>query len=1134
MEDYSKKAKLYDAFISYRHMEFDKAVADKLQKLLEKYIPPSSIVSRSERKKLRLFRDETELASSSNLSDEIKRALESSRYLIVICSKATKDSQWCQQEIEYFKELNNGSVSNILTLLIEGEPSEVFPEELRFETYTYEDGKGNLSTETKKVEPLATNIIAPTRKESFKKLEQEYLRLVAPLLGCRYDDLYNRNQRRRNKRNLLIAASLIVFLALFAIYSSIMMIQINTQRAEAQANYEEAEKQRLLAVINLEEAETQRAEAETQRAEAETQRAEADIQRELAVHNLEEVKYLILSNAIDYAERLNEQGARSRAGAVLLSVYENIDDSREDADFLYSRFRDVALDTLFYGDDALPFVRQELSGEIKQITPVAEHGYAIVTTADYLYQVNLDNGDIQATIPAPEGDQFYMIDIHDAYIFAITRDRKVFVIDGITHEQSELLEEPLRYYIGDNVAAIKYNENIPALIIVNYRSGRFYNNPESITYVSSEEDELFTKIILTIIPFDSGRLDSRKEDIQLLVYRADSKFWRRNRFRMSENGRFLAFVNQQASVVSFDRDGYWTAMGRVINSEIMVIDLDIFCPTLDPSTNNERMISIIDCRFNDEYNFYISRVSISNQGILKIDGNILTEEEKLVIDLEYSTQRTIVYDWKNNEILFNEQLASESFDSWTCHFLEIADQYRYEFLFYLLSYDGAGTFVRKESPDVITLLEEARERHGPEYEKRTFVHELSTDRWLLYLSVQEEYSSIQIYYLGRVFEISEKFRIPSGFEITQSFVYDRSGLLYRNVSVVLVGEMYDRSKVLLLQPEWRVLDEARAKIEMQTLDTTTSSGAMMLEPGRLFIGHPNGVLMMYNFGAFPESEDEKMKHWRSVRWDNVVLIGGEETNIILQSAIDATSIRTIAYNEVRTLMFGREVDGGVNKRVYSIWNLETGEVKGSFCSSDFLPEGSTSSNFRVRINSTFTYAIVEIRELGSVTYYIVEASSGEILYQYDYYREIEVGESWSFFGIGVVPNVIWIFHPDTLLLEEIDVLEGKIIKQRYVSERIEHEYAFGSGYMDAFYHMGSDIIIFEGSNSYIYSFTSGKTIFSGDMNEVKLDTSAIYSGFPLTRIPLEAEALFEVLSRSSFVGTMTERDLRETGLYIFD
>ena len=127
------------------------------------------------------------------------------------------------------RNLHNGSVANILTLLIEGEPSEVFPGELRFETYTYEDDNDNLITGTKEVEPLATNIIAPTRKESFKKLNQEYLRLVAPLLGCRYDDLYNRNQRRRNRRNLLIAASLIVFLALFGIYSSIMMFQINTQ-----------------------------------------------------------------------------------------------------------------------------------------------------------------------------------------------------------------------------------------------------------------------------------------------------------------------------------------------------------------------------------------------------------------------------------------------------------------------------------------------------------------------------------------------------------------------------------------------------------------------------------------------------------------------------------------------------------------------------------------------------------------------------------------------------------------------------------------------------------------------------------------------------------------------------------------
>ena len=1121
-------------------MEFDKAVADKLQRLLEKYVPPVSIVPKSERKKLRLFRDETELASSSNLSDEIKRALESSRFLIVICSKATKDSHWCRQEIEYFKELHNGSVGNILTLLIEGEPAEVFPGELRFETYTYEDDNGNLTTGTKEVEPLATNISAPSRNESFKKLKQEYLRLVAPLLRCRFDDLYNRNQRRRNRRNLLIAASFIVFLALFGIYSSIMMFQINTQRAEAQANYEEAEIQRLLALANLEEAETQRTEAETQRIEAETQRieaeaqrAEADVQRELAVHNLEEVKYLLLSNAIDYAERLNNQGARSRAGAVLKRVYANIDGSRGDAEFLYSRFRDVALDTLFYMDESLPFVRQELSGEIIQITPVAEHGHVIVTTAEYLYQVDIDNGDIQAAFPAPEGDQFYITSVHGTTIFAMTKNRNVnlIAIDGIAQEPPTLLEESIRYYEGDNVATFKFNENISALIIVNYISGWFYNNPESITYISSEEGEMFTKIILTVIPFDLAMMDLRKEDTQVFVYRASRPG---QRFQVSENGRFITFVDQFVQRVSSDRDG-WSAMSVQVNSDIMLIDIDAFCPILDVKTNNQNMLRVIDSRFNGEDYFRIFRFSISNQGILQIDGSI-TEGEYGVSDLEYSTQRTIVYDTESNEILFNEQLASEGSNLLWSPFLEIANQYHYEHQFYLLSYDGSSALVYKASPDVDTLLDEARDFIGAQtdYEMRALTHKLSTDRWLLYLSVQEEDSIVKIFDLDRENDLLGEYKLPNGFNITQSFLYDRSGPIFHDVSIVLVGEMNGRSKVIRLRAALLMIDEARREMEKQTLDIATSSGAMLLEPERLFLGYPNGVLLMYNFGMSPKEEDEEIDSSRSVGFGNIVLIGDGETNVVLQQVTDAIRIETIAYNKDRTLMFGREDDIGAGN-VYSIWSLETGEVIRSFYSTDFLPEESWRNNFSVRINNTFTYTIVEVRERETRTYYIIDASTGETVHLYNYYREVESG-SRTFFGIGATPDVIWIFHPDTLLLEEIDVSDGNVINQRYISKRMEDGGLFNRAwYSGVYYHIGSDIIIFKGSNSYIYSFTSERTIFIGNIDEVELDTSVIYTSFPMiSRIPLEAEALFEVLSRSPFVGTMTERDLKETGLDIFE
>ena len=71
----------YDAFISYRHLPADIAVAEKLQTFLERH-------KKKNGEKLRIFRDRTELPTSSDLGNQIQRALEDSRFLILVCSPA--------------------------------------------------------------------------------------------------------------------------------------------------------------------------------------------------------------------------------------------------------------------------------------------------------------------------------------------------------------------------------------------------------------------------------------------------------------------------------------------------------------------------------------------------------------------------------------------------------------------------------------------------------------------------------------------------------------------------------------------------------------------------------------------------------------------------------------------------------------------------------------------------------------------------------------------------------------------------------------------------------------------------------------------------------------------------------------
>ncbi|NLL68040.1 MAG: TIR domain-containing protein [Clostridiaceae bacterium] len=228
----------YDAFISYRHTEPDKSVAERLHRLLETFKIPKSILKNTNKKKIqRVFRDRDELPTSSNLADNISAALESSEYLIVICSPRTPQSQWVLKEIETFKKLHGQD--KILALLIEGEPKDSFPEQLRFvkEVKTLEDG--SVIESTVEVEPLAADIRAATEKEMFKKLKTEVLRLLAPMLNCTYDDLKQRHKERLVKTILTASISISAFFLAFGSFSTYQAIVINQKSQEISKKSEE-------------------------------------------------------------------------------------------------------------------------------------------------------------------------------------------------------------------------------------------------------------------------------------------------------------------------------------------------------------------------------------------------------------------------------------------------------------------------------------------------------------------------------------------------------------------------------------------------------------------------------------------------------------------------------------------------------------------------------------------------------------------------------------------------------------------------------------------------------------------------------------------------------------------------------
>jgi hypothetical protein len=253
----------YWAFISYSHK--DATVADWLHKKLETYRVPRSLVGTPSRdgtvpaRLIPIFRDREELPTSSQLGDNLQKALEQSRYLVVICSPASAQSRWVEEEIRAFKGWHGRD--RIIALIASGIPNasdgsntgaECFPYSMRFE------GEGPGSTAVR-IEPIAADL-----RPDGDGRPRAFLKIVAGLLGVGFDDLYQREKRREQRRRVLTGAIAVAgVLILATIYWSFRQ-EMGTVRKEAgllTAEYKdirpknkEAEKRILAAVEEVDKA----------------------------------------------------------------------------------------------------------------------------------------------------------------------------------------------------------------------------------------------------------------------------------------------------------------------------------------------------------------------------------------------------------------------------------------------------------------------------------------------------------------------------------------------------------------------------------------------------------------------------------------------------------------------------------------------------------------------------------------------------------------------------------------------------------------------------------------------------------------------------------------------------------------
>lgn len=190
----------YYAFISYT--EKDEKWAEWLQWELEHYNIPAKV--RSEHKELPerirpVFWYKNDLAGA-HLSGAIKKELEQSKYMIVVCSSVSAKKDWVNEEVRIFKdELGRGN--RIIPFVVEGE----------------------IKSNNQDLECLPIPLRDLPREKELRSIDvREYgknkalVNIVSTLLEIRFDVLWNRFKREQLKNRAISAT--ICFLLAFVLF----------------------------------------------------------------------------------------------------------------------------------------------------------------------------------------------------------------------------------------------------------------------------------------------------------------------------------------------------------------------------------------------------------------------------------------------------------------------------------------------------------------------------------------------------------------------------------------------------------------------------------------------------------------------------------------------------------------------------------------------------------------------------------------------------------------------------------------------------------------------------------------------------------------------------------------------------
>lgn len=291
----------FDAFICYK-ISTDKKIAMQLYKQIMNFKVPKKVIIEErmegtvvKEKINNVFIDEKGITSGS-LWDIILDRLEESEFLVVVCSKSTPESICVNKEIDHFIKI--GRSKNILALLVEGDITESFPQQLL------------------DLNIFPAKIDSDTYKGRIENLKQAKYKLIAPIIDSKDPErLKKYSEARFNRKIVLALTTAIVVLTGISTTFAYLWNKNNVTTRNLQAAMHEVQRkdseiltyagkleiERNNALVAQKKAEKQTEIAKRQTKIAEEQTKNAQKQRDLALYN----QSLMLAN---FSQQQTEKG----------------------------------------------------------------------------------------------------------------------------------------------------------------------------------------------------------------------------------------------------------------------------------------------------------------------------------------------------------------------------------------------------------------------------------------------------------------------------------------------------------------------------------------------------------------------------------------------------------------------------------------------------------------------------------------------------------------------------------------------------------------------------------------------------------------------------------------------------------